>query len=98
MTTSSAVQINQPDLDALKSRQHGAWSSGDYAIVGTTLQIVGEELCEASIFARTTMCSTLRPATATLRSPRRGVGATWSPPITYRHCWIAPANGPRRIA
>ena len=27
--------------------QQGAWSSGDYAVVGTTLQIVGEELCEA---------------------------------------------------
>jgi ubiquinone/menaquinone biosynthesis C-methylase UbiE len=37
----------QPDLNALKARQHGAWSSGDYAVVGTTLQIVGEELCEA---------------------------------------------------
>lgn len=37
----------QVDLGALKARQQGAWSSGDYAIVGTTLQIVGEELCEA---------------------------------------------------
>jgi SAM-dependent methyltransferase len=37
----------QPDLQALKARQHGAWSSGDYAVVGTTLQIVGESLCEA---------------------------------------------------
>src|SRR5436309_2226263 len=37
----------QPDLSAVKQRQQGAWSSGDYAIVGTTLQIVGEELCEA---------------------------------------------------
>jgi ubiquinone/menaquinone biosynthesis C-methylase UbiE len=37
----------QPDLAALKARQHGAWSSGDYAVVGTTLQIVGEQLCEA---------------------------------------------------
>jgi ubiquinone/menaquinone biosynthesis C-methylase UbiE len=35
------------DLEALKARQQGAWSSGDYAVVGTTLQIVGEELCEA---------------------------------------------------
>ena len=35
------------DLTALKARQHGAWSSGDYAVVGTTLQIVGETLCEA---------------------------------------------------
>ncbi len=40
---------NQPtvDLVALKARQHSAWSSGEYAIVGTTLQIVGESLCEA---------------------------------------------------
>jgi ubiquinone/menaquinone biosynthesis C-methylase UbiE/DNA-binding winged helix-turn-helix (wHTH) protein len=37
----------QPDFAAIKARQQGAWSSGDYAIVGTTLQIVGEELCEA---------------------------------------------------
>ncbi len=36
-----------PDLVALKSRQQGAWSSGDYAVIGTTLQIVGESLCEA---------------------------------------------------
>jgi ubiquinone/menaquinone biosynthesis C-methylase UbiE len=37
----------QPDLTAVKTRQQGAWSSGDYAVVGTTLQIVGETLCEA---------------------------------------------------
>jgi len=49
MTSSAAVSQKpvQPDLGALKLRQHGAWSSGDYAIVGTTLQIVGEQLCEA---------------------------------------------------
>jgi ubiquinone/menaquinone biosynthesis C-methylase UbiE len=35
------------DLVALKGRQQASWSSGDYAVVGTTLQIVGEELCEA---------------------------------------------------
>ena len=38
---------SQPDLGAVKQRQQAAWSSGDYAIVGTTLQIVGEQLCEA---------------------------------------------------
>ncbi len=37
----------QPDLRAVKARQQAAWSSGDYAVVGTTLQIVGEDLCEA---------------------------------------------------
>jgi len=36
-----------PDLASMKTRQKAAWSSGDYAVVGTTLQIVGEELCEA---------------------------------------------------
>ncbi|HEU0201311.1 MAG TPA: class I SAM-dependent methyltransferase [Burkholderiaceae bacterium] len=52
MVTSFAVS-NQthpnpgPDLAAVKTRQQGAWSSGDYAVVGTTLQIVGERLCEA---------------------------------------------------
>ena len=30
-----------------KIQEHAAWSSGDYALVGTTLQIVGESLCEA---------------------------------------------------
>lgn len=36
-----------PDLNALKRKQHAAWSSGDYAIIGCTLQIVGEQLAEA---------------------------------------------------
>ena len=41
--------ITQPqiDLNAVKTRQRSAWSTGDYAVVGTTLQIVGESLCEA---------------------------------------------------
>lgn len=51
MSTAATVAPSNPstapDLSAVKARQQGAWSSGDYAIVGTTLQIVGEELCEA---------------------------------------------------
>ncbi len=35
------------DLATIKSRQQVAWGSGDYAMIGTTLQIVGEMLCEA---------------------------------------------------
>src|SRR6185369_832189 len=49
-TAAAALQPAAPapiDLKALKARQQGAWSSGDYAVVGTTLQIVGESLCEA---------------------------------------------------
>ncbi len=36
-----------PDLATIKARQQATWASGDYAVVGTTLQIVGEQLCEA---------------------------------------------------
>lgn len=35
------------DFNALKTRQQAAWASGDYAVIGTTLQIVGERLAEA---------------------------------------------------
>jgi len=42
-TTSPTV-----DLATVKGRQQVAWGSGDYAIIGTTLQIVGESLCEAA--------------------------------------------------
>ncbi len=44
------VQLATPpiiDFSAVKTRQQAAWASGDYAVVGTTLQIVGEALCEA---------------------------------------------------
>lgn len=35
------------DLAAVKTRQQATWASGDYAVIGATLQIVGESLCEA---------------------------------------------------
>jgi len=54
MTQAQAIRQETPaqqgaaaDLAVLKNRQQMAWSSGDYAVVGTTLQIVGEDLCEA---------------------------------------------------
>jgi ubiquinone/menaquinone biosynthesis C-methylase UbiE len=39
------------DLEAVKVRQRATWGSGDFAIIGTTLQIVGESLCEAADLA-----------------------------------------------
>src|SRR5688572_15403253 len=42
MTTSPS-----PDLAAIKARQQTTWAAGDFGVVGTTLQIVGETLCEA---------------------------------------------------
>jgi SAM-dependent methyltransferase len=47
MTTTTIEQPATPDFAAIKQRQQAAWSSGDYAVVGTTLQIVGETLAEA---------------------------------------------------
>jgi len=35
------------DFNAVKNKQQAAWASGDYAVIGTTLQIVGESLAEA---------------------------------------------------
>lgn len=47
MSTVIPVSPSTIDLVAVKNKQKLAWSSGDYAVVGTTLQIVGELLCEA---------------------------------------------------
>jgi len=46
---STVISTSSPvvDLAAVKGKQRLAWSAGDYAVVGTTLQIVGESLCEA---------------------------------------------------
>ncbi|MEM7252001.1 MAG: class I SAM-dependent methyltransferase [Pseudomonadota bacterium] len=43
---SALPQADGHDYEAIKTRQKAAWAAGDYAIVGTTLQIVGERLCE----------------------------------------------------
>jgi ubiquinone/menaquinone biosynthesis C-methylase UbiE len=45
--TDAQAAAPQPDLKAIKTRQQATWASGDFGIVGTTLQIVGESLCEA---------------------------------------------------
>jgi SAM-dependent methyltransferase len=49
MIRSIPMLATQPhvDLAAVKSRQHATWSSGDYAVIGTTLSLTGELLCEA---------------------------------------------------
>ena len=35
------------DLESVKERQRTTWGAGDYAVIGTTLQLTGEQLCEA---------------------------------------------------
>jgi ubiquinone/menaquinone biosynthesis C-methylase UbiE len=45
--SNQATNPSLAHLATVKGRQQAAWGSGDYSIVGTTLQIVGEQLCEA---------------------------------------------------
>src|SRR6187397_3260127 len=45
--TIPSATVATPDYAAIKQRQQATWGAGDYAVIGTTLQIVGETLCEA---------------------------------------------------
>ncbi len=47
--------VAAPDFAAIKKRQQATWSAGDYAVVGITLQLVGERLCEAVGVERTAL-------------------------------------------
>ena len=40
--------MSEPDYAAIKVRQQGTWASGDFAVIGVTLQMVGESLAEAA--------------------------------------------------
>lgn len=44
---SNAAVANALDYGAIKVKQKATWASGDYSVIGTTLQIVGERVCEA---------------------------------------------------
>ena len=46
-TADPAATAAGPDLVAINQRQQATWASGDFAVIGTTLQIVGELLAEA---------------------------------------------------
>jgi ubiquinone/menaquinone biosynthesis C-methylase UbiE len=35
------------DLNAIKARQQKSWATGDYSVIGATLIVISEELCEA---------------------------------------------------
>jgi len=47
VTTTADTNTDTPDYTAIKTKQNAAWSSGDYAKIGATLQIVGEDLAES---------------------------------------------------
>ena len=43
----STMMKPAPDLGAIKVKQQATWASGDYSVIGITLQLVGESLAEA---------------------------------------------------
>ncbi|MCE8040390.1 class I SAM-dependent methyltransferase [Halomonas sp. MCCC 1A11062] len=47
LTTTLGSQAAGPDYAAIKAKQQAVWGAGDYSRIGVTLQIVGEQLCEA---------------------------------------------------
>jgi SAM-dependent methyltransferase len=66
------------DLGALKARQQIAWTSGDYSVIGTTLQLVGELLAEACDLAwdQRVLDVAAGNGNATLAAARRGCRVT----------------------
>jgi len=47
LASPTELQTAVPDFSAIKARQKATWASGDFAVIGTTVQIVGESLAEA---------------------------------------------------
>jgi ubiquinone/menaquinone biosynthesis C-methylase UbiE len=45
--TTMETRSPKPDMGAIKDRQQKTWTSGNYAMVGNLLVIMGERLCEA---------------------------------------------------
>jgi SAM-dependent methyltransferase len=77
MSTSTTTTT---DFEAIKTRQQATWSAGDYAVIGTTLQIVGESLCEAVDIAagERVLDVAAGNGNATLAAARRGGDVTAS--------------------
>ena len=74
MHSTEVLPQSTPDFAAIKSRQKATWNSGDYAVVGTTLQIVGEQLAEACDlrFDERVLDVAAGNGNATLAAARRG--------------------------
>jgi SAM-dependent methyltransferase len=86
------------DLIALKTKQQAMWASGDFAVIGTTLQIVGEALCEAANLdagskVLDVACGNGNAALAAARRFCKVVGLDYVPQLLERGRERALANG-----
>jgi ubiquinone/menaquinone biosynthesis C-methylase UbiE len=84
-----SLNVVPVDLGAIKARQQVMWSSGDFAIIGNTLQIVGESLCEAAdLDAGTTVldvaCGNGNAALAAAHRFCRVIGVDYVPTLLER--------------
>ncbi len=91
----SPVQI---DLEAIKARQQSTWTAGDYAVIGTTLQIVGETICEAADVSAgervlDVACGNGNAALAAARRFARVTGVDYVPSLLERARARAAADG-----
>ena len=96
MTTSTTVDpAPTPDLAAIKTRQQATWSSGDYHMIGTQIQIVSELLIEALDVHSTERVLDVATGSgnAALAAARRGLRRR-SASTTSRPCSSAHADGP----
>jgi SAM-dependent methyltransferase len=86
------------DLTALKTKQQAMWRSGDYSVVGTTLQITGELLCEAVDLSAgdTVLDVAAGNGNAALAAARRGcrvIASDYVPDLLARAAARAEADG-----
>ena len=70
--------LNPSDLGELKTKQQATWASGNFSVIGTTLQIVGESLCEAVDIAAGSQVLDVAAGNgnASLAAARRGADVT----------------------
>ena len=101
MTTATANLVDPtptPDLAAIKTRQQATWSSGDYHMIGTQIQIVSELLIEALDVRSTERLLDVATGSgnAALAAARRGcevVGVDYVPALLDRARRRAEAEG-----
>jgi ubiquinone/menaquinone biosynthesis C-methylase UbiE len=96
--TSPVAATPAPDLAAIKQRQQATWSSGDYHMIGTQIQIVSELLIEALDVHSTERVLDVATGSgnAALAAARRGcavVGSDYVPALLDRARRRADAEG-----
>ena len=97
-STATSPDTATPDLAAIKTRQQATWSSGDYHMIGTQIQIVSELLIEALDVRSTERLLDVATGSgnAALAAARRGcevVGVDYVPALLDRARRRAEAEG-----